>query len=122
MWMPSIDFQQVRSIISISEVLDLLGFVAVARTGSQVRGACPLHESAAAKSRVFSVHLAQNTFQCFKCKATGNQLDLWAAATKQPIYKAAMDLCARLDQLPPVLKSEQRRGTRNESCRRGPSS
>jgi hypothetical protein len=30
--MPSIDFQRVRSIISISEVLDLLRFVAVART------------------------------------------------------------------------------------------
>jgi hypothetical protein len=54
--MPSIDFQQVRSIISVGEVLDLLSFVAVTRRGSQVRGACPLHESGAAKSRVFSAH------------------------------------------------------------------
>jgi DNA primase len=113
--MPSIDLQQVRRIIPISDVLDLLGFVAVARSGSQVRGACPLHESTAAKSRVFSVHLTKNTFQCFKCKAAGNQLDLWTAARKQPIYKAAMDLCARMGHSPPILQSEQRRGTRRQS-------
>ena len=111
--MPGIDYRQVRSVVAMSEVLSLLGFAAVASTGDQLRGPCPLHESEAPKSRVFSVHLAKNTFQCFQCKAAGNHLDLWAAATKQPIYAAALDLCNRLQRPVPWLTPEQRRGTRS---------
>ena len=56
--MPSIDFQQVRSIISINEVLDLLGFVAAARKGSQERGACPTEIRVCRSPRAvrFSIH------------------------------------------------------------------
>jgi hypothetical protein len=40
--------------------------------------------------------LARNAFRCFKCGASGNQLDLWAATTKTDLYAATIDLCRRL--------------------------
>ncbi len=63
--MPGIDFRELRKLVSMAEVLTLLGFEPHERSGVQLRGACPLHESSAG-SRVFSVNLAKNTFQCFK--------------------------------------------------------
>ena len=101
-----------RSTVSMSEVMALFGLAAAASRGNQLRGPCPLHGSASAKSRVFSVNIAKNTFPCFKCKAAGNHLDLWAAATKQALYDAAIELCRRLNRLIPWLSPEQRRGTR----------
>ncbi len=102
--MPAIDFREVKSRVSMAEVLELLDFEARATSGTQVRGACPIHGSADA-SRVFSVNLAKNTFQCFKCHAAGNHLDLWAAVTKQALYEAAVDLCQRLNKEVPWLAS-----------------
>jgi len=109
--MPGIDFRQVRTRISIAQVLALIRWDIRAAARGQVRGACPLHGSAE-DSRVFSVNLTRNVFQCFKCGARGNQLDLWAALTKQSLYDAALELCRRLNQDVPWLGGEQRRGTR----------
>ena len=104
--MPGIDFRQLRANITMAEVLELLGFVAVARTGDQGRGLCPLHASAnAGKHRSFSANLSRNTFQCFKCGASGNQLDLWAKVSKQAVYEAALDLCVRLNRQAPWLST-----------------
>jgi DNA primase len=110
--MPGIDYRQVRSMVSMTEVLSLLGFAAARSAGNQLRGPCPRHDSVAAKSRVFSVNLAKNTFPCFKCKAAGNHLDLWAAATKQALYDASVELCKRLNRPIPWIGPQQRRGTR----------
>jgi transposase len=101
-----IDYRQLRTLVSIREVLELLSFRASAGTGEQVRGRCPLHGSTSPKSRVFSAHLAKNLFRCFKCQAAGNHLDLWAAATRQPLYQAALDLCNRLQRPVPWLCAE----------------
>lgn len=101
-----IDYRQLRSLVSIREVLELLRFDANAATRDQVRGGCPLHGSTSKKSRVFSIHLTKNVFRCFKCQAAGNQLDLWAAATRQPLYQAALDLCQRLRRPVPWLHLE----------------
>jgi DNA primase len=88
----------------MTQVLDLLEFVVAGRSGDQVRGPCPLHEpSEQGKHRSFSAHLAGKKFQCFKCGASGNHLDLWAKASKKSIYEAALDLCARLNIDPPTL-------------------
>jgi len=73
-----------------------------------------LHESRSDGSPVFSVNLAKNAFQCFKCRVVGNQLDLWALATNQQLYDACLDLCRRLHRDVPWLKAEQGRGTRCE--------
>jgi CHC2-type zinc finger protein len=110
--MAGIDFRAARTLVSMAEVLTLLGFEARSCSGPQLRGPCPLHGSATS-SRVFSVNLAKNTFQCFKCGASGNHLDLWASATKKSVYEAALDLCQRLGRDIPWLVAEQRRGTRN---------
>jgi DNA primase len=100
--MPGVDFRALRAGIAIGEVLSLLNFDARAGFGEQVRGPCPLHDSAET-SRAFSVNLAKHAFQCFKCGARGNQLDLWAAATKQSLYEAALDLCRRVNRDVPWL-------------------
>lgn len=94
--MPGIQFQAVRSQVSISQVLDLLGFVPNSRRGAQLRGPCPVHGSQTAGSRSFAVHLQRNAYNCFSCRSAGNQLDLWAAATKQDLHSATADLCQRL--------------------------
>jgi DNA primase len=102
--MPSIDFRQLRANVSMAEVLELLRFVVAERTGDQVRGECPLHEpSESGKHRSFSAHLGRNIFQCFKCGASGNQLDLWAKASKKSLFEAALDLCTRLNKEAPRL-------------------
>jgi len=102
--MPGIDFRQLRAGVTMAEVLELLGFAVVSRTDDQVRGAGPLHASAdTGKHRSFSAHLGRHTFQCFKCGASGNQLDLWSKATRQPPYEAALGLCARLHKDTPWL-------------------
>ncbi len=102
--MPGVDFREVRVVISMTQVLDLLGFVATESSGAQRRGPCPLHRSTSPKRRCFSVNLAKNTFQCFQCGASGNQLDLWAAVTKHNVHAAAIDLCNQLNRAIPWLQ------------------
>jgi putative transposase len=109
---PAIDFPAARAAISMAEVLQLLRFQAMRVAGHQQRGSCPIHGPASSRSRSFAVNLASNTFYCFKCAKGGNQLDLWAAATKQSIYDAVLDLCNRLQRPVPCTAPEQRRGTR----------
>jgi hypothetical protein len=103
--MPGIDFRQFRQAISMTAVLNLLGFVPRWRCGVQVRGSCPLqcggHGTSVA--RAFSANLAGHKFQCFHCGACGNQLDLWAKARQQTLYEAALDLCGRLGRAVPWL-------------------
>lgn len=102
-FMPAIDYHELRKLISIEQVLELAAFVASDHSGSQVRGPCPVHCGSSSKSRSFSANYAKNTFQCFKCGAMGNQLDLWMAVTKLPVHEAALDLCARLGIDPPSI-------------------
>lgn len=94
---PAIDFAAVRAAISIAAVLQLLGCQPQGSRDAQYRGPCPLHGSTADTSRCFSVNFEHGIFHCFKCGRKGNALDLWAAATKQTPYDAALDLCARLN-------------------------
>jgi hypothetical protein len=93
---PAIDFAAVRAAITMAAVLQLLGFQAHSSRGAQQRGPCPLHGSTSGTSRCFSVNLDQHTFHCFKCGRSGNALELWAKATQQSPYDAAIDLCQRL--------------------------
>jgi transposase InsO family protein len=100
---PAIDFATVRSVVTLAAVLQLLGFQANSTQGAQQRGPCPLHGSTAGTSRCFSANLDLNAFHCFKCGRSGNALDLWAQATKQTPYDAAIDLCERLHLTLPTL-------------------
>jgi putative transposase len=105
----SIDFAAVRASLSMAEVLALLRFVPSASHGSAQRGPCPIHGSRDTSSRSFSADLADHTFHCFKCGAHGNALDLWAAASGQNIYDAAVDLCERLGRPLPSQRGTEKR-------------
>ena len=94
--MPGIHFAAVREMISLADVLELIGFVSRERVGDQVRGSCPVHESASPRNRSFSANLKRNVWQCFRCGSSGNQLDLYVAVTRLTLFEAAVDLCERL--------------------------
>jgi putative transposase len=106
---PAIDFAALRAVLTMAAVLQLLGFRARSTQGAQQRGPCPLHGSTSGTSRCFSANLEQHTFHCFKCGRSGNALDLWAQATAQSPYDAALDLCQRLHiPLPTLAQSRNR--------------
>jgi putative transposase len=113
---PALDFAAVRAAITIAAVLQLLGFRPLSTHGAQQRGPCPLHGSTSGTSRCFSVNLEQHTCHCFKCGRGGNALDLWAAATRQTPYDAAIDLCQRLHlPLPTLSQSDTPRNREEET-------
>jgi putative transposase len=105
---PPIDFAAIKAVITLAEVLALLEFTPTSTRGSQQRGPCPLHGSTRPGSRSFAASLSDHCFHCFKCHAHGNALDLWAAATHQDIYTAAIDLCQRLGRPVPLLNPRNR--------------
>ncbi len=114
--MLSLDYQLIRELVSMAQVLDLLHFVPSERRGDQVRGACPLlhQESNSPKGRTFSANLRKNCYKCFKCGSSGNQLDLWAAATKMALHPATIELCNRLALDVPEKPPTSRRTAKTE--------
>ena len=100
---PAIDFTAVKAAITMTAVLQLLGFHSASTRGVQQRGACPLHGATCGTARCFSANLDDHTFHCFKCGRSGNALDLWAQANRLPPYDAAVDLCQRLNIPLPTL-------------------
>lgn len=104
--MPGVRFQEVRSLVSMTQVLELLGFVAQKTSGEEVRGACPVHGSTSPRSRSFSANVKKRVYRCFRCGSAGNQLELYAAATHQSLYAAAVDLCQRVGCPVPWIKAK----------------
>ena len=102
---PGVDFNRVRTEITMEQVLSLLGFQPSNRTGAQWYGSCPLHEpTSRRRRRSFSVNVAIGRYFCHGCHSSGNQLELWAAATKLPLHRAAIDLCHRLGREIPWVR------------------
>ena len=120
---PLLDFPALRAAASLAAVLQLLNFNPGSTKGPQQRGPCPLHGSTSGTSQSFSANLEANMFHCFKCGRSGNALDLWAGATGQSLYDAALDLCQRLQIEPPTLKqdaSPEQRHREEEPVATGP--
>ena len=113
--MPAIDYAAIRRRIAIRRVLELIAYQPTSMRGDQWRGPCPLdyHASAGDRDRCFSVNLARNIFRCFRCQSSGNQLDLWAASTRQPLYSASIDLCQRVGIEVPTLSQSRNFKTGN---------
>jgi DNA primase len=102
--MPGIDYRQLRSMIPMERVLQLLHFQAARRRGASLRGFCPIHDPTGEDNRHdFSVDLQRNTFRCFRCGAKGNQLDLWRLVHRMPLYPASLLLCERAGISPPRI-------------------
>jgi DNA primase len=102
--MPGVDFDCVRREITMEQVLKLLGFEPVQRSGVQWYGRCPLHESRSGSRRCFSVNVELGRYYCHGCRSQGNPLELWAAAKKLPVHQAAVDLCQRLGREIPWIR------------------
>ena len=94
--MPGVDFDRLRAEITMEQVLSLLGYQPSKRSGMQWYGRCPLHQSTSGRRRSFSVNMTIGRYYCHHCRSHGNQLELWAAATKLPLHQATIDLCRRL--------------------------
>jgi DNA primase len=101
--MPGIDYSQLRRQITMRAVLDLVGFRATWRRGSQLRGPCPILGCRCTSGQSFSVHLARQIYHCFACRSHGNALDLWAAVRGLTLHHASLDLCHFLGLDPPWL-------------------
>jgi DNA primase len=105
--MPGIHFAAVRAMIPLADVLKLVGFVPCETSGDQVRGPCPVHRSTAPTSRSFSVNLKRQIYKCFKCGASGNPLDLYAAVTGKGLFEASIALCEQLHREIPWVREAQ---------------
>jgi CHC2-type zinc finger protein len=95
--MPGVDFERIRAVVTMEQVLNLLGFEPLSRSGPQWYGSCPLPDCGSGRRRrSFSVNVASGRYCCHRCRSQGNALELWAVATQQSVYQAGIDLCRRL--------------------------
>jgi hypothetical protein len=112
--MGSIDFAAAERYVFLREVLELLRWKSHSEEPTRDRGPCPIHSFEDHKSRIFSV--SGEKWWCNKCKVGGGPLQLYALATRQPIYGATKELFRRLGRALPYKprQAENRRPrTRN---------
>jgi DNA primase len=102
--MPGIDFNALRTEITMEQVLGVLGFEPSRRSGDQWYGRCPLHDATSRRRRSFSVNVATGRYYCHLCQSKGNQLELWAAFTKMSLKHASIDLCRQLSREVPWIR------------------
>ena len=106
--MAGVDFNALRNEITMEDVLNHLGFVPASQSGDQLHGPCPHPEgtrgSTSAGSRSLPVNLQTGRYYCHKCQSHGNQLELWDAVHRFPIYEAAVDLCRALGRDVPWIE------------------
>lgn len=110
--MPGVDFRAIRAMITMAEVLELIGFESHAAASGGLRGPCPVHRSRSLKSRSFTVDVKRKMYHCFRCGSAGNHLDLYAAVRRLGVYQAALELCERLHREVPWIKPK-RSGQKN---------
>ena len=101
-----LNFGLLRQQVSITRVLESIGWHAQSARGPQRRGACPLHEAKGTASRCFAVHTENNVYCCHRCGSQGNALDLWTALCGKPLLEAAWELVESLGLNPPLFKEE----------------
>ncbi len=103
----SINYRDLRDRLQISAVLRWMSWEASSRRGCQLRGRCPfcsestgerVHDGSSSGHRNFSVNTNRNIYRCFKCHQSGNAIDLWSNYRRLPLYTAAQELEARLNQ------------------------
>ena len=95
--MPGVDFNVLRSEISMEDVLQQLRFQATDRAGDQLHGPCPVHGSTSPGSRTFSVNVAKGQYYCHKCHSKGNQLELLAAVHELSPCTTQQSTCTGVD-------------------------
>lgn len=94
-----IDFQQLKSQVSVLDVLELFDWKPASQRGEELRGPCPVHGSSSTTSMTLAVSPSKNAWKCHKCGAGGNQLDLAAYYFHLPrdqVVRVAVALCRQL--------------------------
>lgn len=99
--MARISYAEVRQLVSMRQVLDLLGYVWLCRTLFSVRGPCPF--KCCHKNRCAAFGLDRGWWRCFQCQRHGNQLDLYRELRGLSLYPAAVELCERAGVAVPYL-------------------
>jgi DNA primase len=112
--MPMVDFRQLKAMVSLRQVLDLLHWTPTRREPSALRGPCPVHRSKNPHSRSFAA--GPGGWTCFSCGEQGDQIRLWALCRGLTQYQAALDLCRELRLPVPTLpaRTVRRNGNRAE--------
>jgi DNA primase len=90
---PFVDFRDIRSRITIEQVLQHYNLLATfKRIGHLLIGPCPIHKGT--NNKQFHVDLEKNVWTCFsECKHDGNALDFIAKMEGVPIHTAALKAC-----------------------------
>jgi hypothetical protein len=101
---PGIDFDRLRTEITMQQVLQLLNFEPARCRGDQWCGHCPLPGCPAGRRPCFSVNVALGRYWCHRCHRHGHQLELWAAATGLLLHPATISLCAALGRDVPWIR------------------
>src|SRR5688572_27244577 len=71
-----INFKELRSKLSFTQVLELFGVKDLVEKGGQIVGFCPIPaHNGNRRTPSFSAHPEKGIFQCFGCGAKGNLLD-----------------------------------------------
>jgi len=99
--MAGVDFDQVRGMFTIDQVLQKVNWLPTRRRGAQLRGPCPVCRG---EGRCLSVNVATDRYFCHKCGSRGNVLELWMALTDLSVYQAAIDLCRTFNRTVPTVK------------------
>ena len=92
--MPGIDFAYVRKHISILDVLALVEFRPVRCVGGRFAAPCPF--ACGHSGSDFVAYLDSGRYHCFRCRRSGNAIELWADVRRLTFYEATHDLCRRL--------------------------
>jgi DNA primase len=95
-----IDFKRLNESLPGLQVLELLMLRRAYVSGAYWRGKCPFHQSSSAVSRSFEVNLDRRVYYCFRCKATGDLLGLWARLRGVRNYLAAEQLAREFGHRP----------------------
>ena len=124
--MPGVDFRAVRAAVPIAQVLELVGFETLERSGDQVRGGCPVHGSSSLKSRFFLGEFAQKHVPMLQVRVEGKPVGPLGRHHKRPCMRrqshSVNSLTSRrpssniytcICMRPTPKARNQRRGTRN---------
>ncbi len=90
-----IDFNLIKSSVSMEMLIIHFGLCATDRKGEEVRLKCPFHNGKSDNS--MAINLARDMFYCFGCKQGGNVIDFVSKYEDCSLREAAL----RLDKASP---------------------
>lgn len=98
---PSIDYHRVKQLVTLGEVVQLLGIPWTRLSGHVVRGPCLACSHPDRRACRFDGW--ENLWYCHRCKVGGSALDLYAKVKRLSIQETAIELCELLHRELPLL-------------------